>query len=86
MDPAGLKFGNIVTGDVVQKLLGLRPFHKDLPHMGDVEESNLFPNGHMLLRRALVPERHLESGKRDHLRPKLLVSTVESRQFHSTLL
>ena len=58
---------------VVQRRAGPRPGHRDLAHVGQVEQPGRVPHRLVLGRLAPVAQRHLPAGERGHDRPEPLV-------------
>ncbi len=55
------------------------PFDVELPHVGDVERAGVAAHGEVLGDHALVLDRHLPAGERDHPRAGRDVALEERR-------
>ena len=66
----GVKTTDFVGEDVVYKSLCIGAFHKDFPHVGNIEHAHVFTHGKVLLHYSRILDGHDKACKRAHLCPK----------------
>ena len=62
----GDQFGDVVAGDVLQKSQGVRSFHGEFAHVGNVKEASGLAHGMVLLHQSGVLDGHFVARKRNH--------------------
>src|SRR5574341_1156218 len=78
-----MKPRDIIGGDVLAKFPRPCAAHFDLAHMAHIEKPGTAAHGQVLLDDSLVLDRHLPTGKLNHLRPSPPVRVIERSSFQS---